>query len=64
MSKPALGYTQPPVKWVSGAPSLEVKWLGCEADHSPPSTAKVKNAWSYISTCAIHLHGVVLNYLL
>jgi hypothetical protein len=24
--------------------------LGCEADHSPPSSAKVKNAWSYTST--------------
>jgi hypothetical protein len=23
--------------------SLGVKWLGCEADHSPPSSAKGKN---------------------
>jgi hypothetical protein len=30
--------------------SLEIKRLGCEADHSPPSSAKVKNAWSYNST--------------
>jgi hypothetical protein len=28
--------------WVSGALSLEIKWLGCEAHHSPPSSAKVK----------------------
>jgi hypothetical protein len=32
-----------------------------EADHSPPSSAKVKNAWSYTSTHHIRLHGVVLN---
>jgi len=24
--------------------------LGCEADHSPPSNAEVKNAWSYTYT--------------
>jgi hypothetical protein len=30
--------------------SLGVKWLGSEADHSPPPSAKVKNAWSYTST--------------
>jgi hypothetical protein len=26
-----------------------VKQPGCEADHSPPSNAEVKNAWSYTS---------------
>jgi hypothetical protein len=31
-----------------------------EADHSPPSSAEVKNAWSYTSTTPIHPHGVVL----
>jgi hypothetical protein len=25
-------------------------WPGREADHSPPSSAEVKNAWSYTST--------------
>jgi hypothetical protein len=34
-------------KWVAGAFSLGVKWPGHEADHSPPSTAEVKNTWSY-----------------
>jgi hypothetical protein len=29
---------------------LGVKWLGREADHSPPSSAEVKNAWSYTCT--------------
>jgi len=32
------------------APSLGLKWLGHEADHSPSSSIKVKNAWSYNST--------------
>jgi len=33
MSTLALGPTQPSVQWVLGDLSLEVKWLGCEADH-------------------------------
>jgi hypothetical protein len=48
--RPALGPTQPPIQWAPRALSLGVKWLGCEADHSPPSSAAVKNAWSYTST--------------
>jgi hypothetical protein len=30
--------------------SLGVKRLELEADHSPPSSAEIKNAWSYTST--------------
>jgi hypothetical protein len=30
--------------------SQRIKWPGREADHSPPSSAEVNNAWSYIST--------------
>lgn len=30
---------------------------GREADHSPPSSAKIKNVTSYTSTSAIRLHG-------
>jgi hypothetical protein len=41
--------------------SLGVKQPGCEADHSPPSSAEVKNAWSYTSTPPIRLHDVVLS---
>jgi hypothetical protein len=44
-SRPALGPTQPPVQWLSGALSPDR-----EANHSPPSNAEVKNAWSYTST--------------
>jgi len=36
--------------WVPGSPALGIKWLGSEADHSPPSSTAVKNACSYTST--------------
>jgi hypothetical protein len=51
----ALGPTQPPIQWVLGALSLGVKWQEREADHLPPSTTKVKNAWSFNSTPTIRL---------
>jgi hypothetical protein len=41
-SRMSLGPTQPPIQWVSGALSLGVKRQGREADHSPPSSAVVK----------------------
>jgi hypothetical protein len=34
---------------------------GREVDHSPPSSAKVKNAWSYTSIPPTRLHLVVLS---
>jgi len=34
--------TQPPIQWVPGALFLWVKRPGREADHSPPSSAEVK----------------------
>jgi hypothetical protein len=43
-------YTQPPSQRVSEALSPRIKRPGREADHSPPSSAEVKNAWSYAST--------------
>jgi hypothetical protein len=36
-----------PIEWVPGALSLGVKRPRGEAEHSPPSSAEVKNAWSY-----------------
>jgi hypothetical protein len=39
---------------------MGMKWTGCEVDHPPQSSAEVKNAWSYTSTPAMRLHGVVL----
>jgi hypothetical protein len=35
---------------------------GREADHSPPCSSEVKNAWSYTSTPPVRLHGVVLSW--
>jgi hypothetical protein len=61
VSRTALGPTQRPMQWVPWALSLEVKRPGREADHSLPSSAEVKNAWSYTSIPPIRLHGVVLS---
>ena len=41
---------------------LEVKWLRCDADHSPPSSAEVENKGSYTSTPSICLHGIAKDY--
>ena len=49
MSKPSLGFTKPHVQWVLGALSLGLNHLECEADHSPPSSAPVKNEWNCTS---------------
>jgi len=40
-SRPALGYTQPPIQWVPEALTPRVKRLGREADHSSPSNTEV-----------------------
>jgi hypothetical protein len=60
-SRTALGPIQPPMQWVPGALSLAVQRPGLGGDHTPPSSAEVKNAWSYNSTPPIRLHGVVLS---
>jgi hypothetical protein len=36
---PTLGFSQPPIHWILGP----LSWPGREADHSPPSSAEVKN---------------------
>jgi hypothetical protein len=61
ISRPVLGLTQPPIQWVLGAVSPGVKQQEREADHSPTSSAEVKNSWSYTSTHPIRLHGVMLS---
>jgi hypothetical protein len=50
VSRTALGPTHPPIQWVPGALSLRLKRPGREADHSPQSSAEIKNTWSYTST--------------
>jgi hypothetical protein len=49
-SRKVLRPTQPPIQWAPGVLSLGVKRPGREANHSPPSSAEIKNAWSYTST--------------
>jgi len=61
MPRPALGHTQPPVQWVSEALTPGVERPGREADNSSPFCVEVKNAWSYISTPPVRVHGVVLS---
>jgi hypothetical protein len=39
----ALGPTHPPIQWLPGSLSLGIKRSGHEVDHSPLSSAKVKN---------------------
>ena len=53
----ALGPTQPFVQWGMGVISPGIKWLGSRTDHSPPSSVKVKNGWSYTSIPNGHLYG-------
>jgi hypothetical protein len=60
MSISALGPTQPPIKWIPGVISPEIKRQELEADHSPPFSAEVKNGGA-IPSLPIRLHGRVLN---
>jgi hypothetical protein len=55
------GPTKPPIQWVLGALSLVVKRPGHEADHSPPSSAEVKECVELYLDSPTRLHGVVLS---
>jgi hypothetical protein len=46
-SRPAMGYTRPPVYYVPGTLSPEIRRQGREADHSPPTSVLVKKTWIY-----------------
>jgi hypothetical protein len=48
---------QRPVQWVP-----EVKPLGREAVDCSPTSAEVKNAWSYSSTPLIRFYGALLTH--
>lgn len=58
-SRPAPGLTEPSVQWVSRVFFLEVKRPGREANHSPPSSADVKNDLN-----CYDLHGLTFACLL
>jgi hypothetical protein len=58
----ALGPTKTAIYWVLMALSLEIEWSEHEIEHIPPSSAKVKNEWSYLHLQSpIQVHGIVLN---
>jgi hypothetical protein len=46
-SRPALG---PPIQWIPGALSPGIKQPGRESDHSPATSAEVKNTWLHTYT--------------
>lgn len=50
VSRPAVGSIQPPIQLIPGALSSGLKRPESEADHSPPTSAAVKNAWRCTST--------------
>jgi len=52
---------QPTIQWESGDLSLGVKWPGREADHSPLSSAEVKENKELYVHSPICLHDVVFN---
>jgi hypothetical protein len=60
-SRTALVPTQPPIQGVPGALSLGVKEPVSETDHSPPSSAEVKECVELYLHSPIRLHGVVLS---
>ena len=49
LSRPTLGPTQPPVRWVPGL-YWGLRAAGCDTDPSPPSSAVFKKEYSYTST--------------
>jgi hypothetical protein len=57
-----MGPTQPPIQWVPGTLSLGVQRPEREADHSPTSSAEVKNVWSYTFIPPIRFRYMVLSY--
>jgi hypothetical protein len=60
VSRPAVGFTQPPALWVPGALSPRKGWPGRKDGNSLPSSAEIKSGGA-ISLLPPHIfHGVVL----
>jgi hypothetical protein len=56
-----LRFNEPPVQWVRWTIYPGLKRPGSEADHTPPSSEKLKNGGA-IPPLPIYFHGVVFNY--
>jgi hypothetical protein len=52
---------QTTIQLVQGAVTPGIRQPEREADHSSPSNAEVKNAWSYTSILPVHFNGAMLN---
>jgi len=61
MSRPVLGPTQPHIQWVLEDFTLRVQRPRSEFDHSPQSSAEVKECEKLYLHFPIHLHGGVLS---
>jgi hypothetical protein len=61
VSRPTLGPTQPHILWVSGTLSLGVKLPRREANHPPPSSAKVKECVELYLHSPVRVNVVVLS---
>jgi hypothetical protein len=59
-SRLVLGPTQSPIQWSPGAFSVGVKRQRREVNHSPPSSAELRNDGA-IPPSPIRLNGIVLN---
>jgi len=61
-----------PVQGVPEPVSLGINWPGREDDHTPPTSSKVRNAWSYIFTlpyffmvwCLVKERDIFASYVL
>jgi hypothetical protein len=60
-SKSVLGLIQPPIQQLLVANSLRVRWLGSEADHSPPTSTGEKKYMELCINYPICHQGIVLN---
>ena len=55
--RPALGPTKPPINGQRD-PFARVERRAREDEHSPPSSAEIKNEWICTSTSRVCIHGV------
>lgn len=47
----------PAFQWVQEYLSRGIKWLGCEAGHSPASSTKLNKEWNFTTNYPRYFHG-------